>query len=74
MVDLGKPAFKLGISEMKVGWGAHELKVSVSTDKKVYQVRQKALVRIRVQGQDLKPPTPQAARWLWQQWTRGFWS
>ena len=58
LVDLGKPAFKLGISEIKVGWGAHELKVSVSTDKKVYQVRQKAFVKIKVQSQDLKPPPP----------------
>ena len=28
MVDLGKPAFKLGIAEIRVGWRDHELKVA----------------------------------------------
>lgn len=56
LVDLGKPAFKLGISEIKVGWSVHELKVSVSTDCKVYQVRQKATVRIKALTPDLRPP------------------
>jgi hypothetical protein len=48
MVDLGKPAYKLGIAEINVGWKAHELKVNVSTDRKVYKVRNKAKVKIRV--------------------------
>ena len=30
LVDLGKPAFKLGVAEINVGWRAHELKVKVS--------------------------------------------
>ena len=47
MVDLGKPAYKLGIAEIKVGWKDHELKVNVSSDRKVYKVRQKAKVRSR---------------------------
>ncbi|MBM4312550.1 MAG: alpha-2-macroglobulin [Deltaproteobacteria bacterium] len=47
-VDLGKPAFKLGIAEIKVGWRAHELKVSVTTEKKEYRIRQKVPVRIKV--------------------------
>jgi uncharacterized protein YfaS (alpha-2-macroglobulin family) len=29
LVDLGKPAYKLGIAEIMVGWKEHELKVSV---------------------------------------------
>ncbi len=33
MVDLGKPAFKLGIAELKVGWRDHELKVKVTSGK-----------------------------------------
>ena len=33
MVDLAKPAFKLGVAQLKVGIKAHELKVSVSADK-----------------------------------------
>ena len=47
MIDLGKPAYKLGIGEIKVGWKDHELKVNVSSDRKVYKVRQKAKVTSR---------------------------
>ncbi len=46
MVDLGRPAFKLGIAELRVGWRPYELKVSVTTDRPVYRVRQKAVVRV----------------------------
>ena len=58
MIDLGKPAYKLGIGEIKVGWKEHELKVSVSSDRKVYKVRQKARVNIKVRTSEGKaPPT-----------------
>jgi hypothetical protein len=56
LVDLGKPAFKLGISEINVGWRAHELKVSVSSDRKLYQVRQRAQVRIKASTMDDRAP------------------
>jgi uncharacterized protein YfaS (alpha-2-macroglobulin family) len=56
MVDLGKPAYKLGIAEIKVGWRAHELKVAVSPDRTVYKVRDKAKVRVRVRTADNKNP------------------
>ena len=56
MVDLGKPAYKLGIAEINVGWKAHELKVNVSSDQKVYKVRQKAKVKIKVATADRKAP------------------
>ena len=46
LVDLGRPAFKLGIAEIKVGWRAFELKVSVSADRAVYRTRERARVRI----------------------------
>ncbi|MGQ0595535.1 MAG: MG2 domain-containing protein [Gammaproteobacteria bacterium] len=52
LIDLGKPAFKLGIAEIKVGWRAHELKVGVTADKESYQVRDKAQVDVRVQRAD----------------------
>ncbi|MBI5634203.1 MAG: alpha-2-macroglobulin [Nitrospirae bacterium] len=55
MVDLGKPAFKLGVTEINVGWKAHELKVTVSPEKEVYKVRQKAMVRVKVKRADGKP-------------------
>ncbi|MFB3885646.1 MAG: alpha-2-macroglobulin [Thermodesulfobacteriota bacterium] len=57
MVDLGKPAYKIGIAEINVGWKAHELKVNASTDRKVYKVREKARVKVRVQtSAGGKPP------------------
>ncbi|MGE5084676.1 MAG: alpha-2-macroglobulin family protein, partial [Bacillota bacterium] len=48
LVDLGKPAFKLGLSEIKVGWSQNTLKVHVETDKKTYHARDKAKVKIKV--------------------------
>ena len=48
LVDLGKPAFKLGIGQIKVGWRAHELKVDVHADKDHYTVRSVAHVHIKV--------------------------
>jgi hypothetical protein len=48
MVDLGRPAFKLGMAEIRVGWRAHEVKVKVEPEKPVYRVRQKARVSIAV--------------------------
>ncbi len=55
MVDLAKPAFKLGVAALKVGIKAHELKVSVTADKPQYQVRERAVARIKV-SVDGKPP------------------
>jgi uncharacterized protein YfaS (alpha-2-macroglobulin family) len=49
-VDLGKPAHKLGITELKVGWRQHTLDVKVQTDKQVYKVREKAQARIEVKA------------------------
>jgi uncharacterized protein YfaS (alpha-2-macroglobulin family) len=48
MVDLSKPAFKLGVASLQVGIAAHELQVSVTSDKPQYTVRQKATARIKV--------------------------
>ncbi len=48
MVDLAKPAFKLGVAALQVGIKAHELQVSVVADKPQYAVRQKASARIKV--------------------------
>jgi uncharacterized protein YfaS (alpha-2-macroglobulin family) len=56
MVDLGKPAFKLGIAEIRVGWRGHELKVTVTTDRPVYRVRERAAVQIAVRTADGKAP------------------
>ncbi|MGO8991549.1 MAG: alpha-2-macroglobulin family protein [bacterium] len=58
MVDLGKPAYKLGIAEINVGWKDHELKVNVSSDRKIYKVRQKAKIQVKVRTSDGKVPPP----------------
>ncbi|WP_288379882.1 alpha-2-macroglobulin, partial [uncultured Massilia sp.] len=55
LVDLGKPAYKLGIAPVKVGWGAHELKVSVRPERDTYKVRERATVRVKVARADGKP-------------------
>jgi len=55
-VDLGRPAYKLGIAEINVGWRAHELKVKVETDRPEYKVREKAKVQISVTTPDGAPP------------------
>ncbi|MDR0310292.1 MAG: alpha-2-macroglobulin [Acidobacteriota bacterium] len=51
-VDLGRPAFRLGVAEIQVGWKAHELKVRVSPEQPVYKVRDKARVKISVTAAD----------------------
>ena len=56
LADLGKPAYKLGIAEIMVGWKEHELKVNVSPDRPVYKVREKAQVKIRARTADDKAP------------------
>ena len=48
MVDLAKPAFKLGVAALEVGTAPHELQVSVLPDKTRYAVRETARVRVRV--------------------------
>ena len=54
MVDLSKPAFKLGVAALKVGIAEHELQVSVVADQPQYAVRQKVKARVKVL-QDGKP-------------------
>jgi len=48
LVDLGKPAYKLGIAPVRVGWSGHELQVEVAADKQVYKVREQARVTVKV--------------------------
>ncbi len=56
MVDLSKPAYKLGVAALRIGTAEHELKVDVTPDKSQYAVRQTAKVRVRVthQGQPVQ--------------------
>nr|WP_229219000.1 alpha-2-macroglobulin family protein [Rugamonas brunnea] len=55
LVDLGKPAYKLGIAPLRVGWSANELKVQVHADKPVYKIREKATVAVKVTRPDGTP-------------------
>lgn len=55
LLDLGKPAFKMALTEIKVGWKKHELKVQVATDKKTYRVREEAKAEVTVTDSNKKP-------------------
>jgi alpha-2-macroglobulin len=55
LVDLTKPAFKLGITPIRVGWEGYELKVKVEPERDVYKVRDKALVTVTVTDAAGKP-------------------
>ncbi|MEO6018427.1 MAG: MG2 domain-containing protein, partial [Polaromonas sp.] len=48
LVDLSKPAFRLGVAEIRVGTKSHELDVSVKADRESYAVRSQARVTITV--------------------------
>lgn len=48
MVDLAKPAFKLGVAALRVGLAAHRLEVKVSTDRPEYGPRQVAHTTVQV--------------------------
>jgi len=52
LVDLGKPAFRLGIAEIGVGYRAHEIKVAVEPEREIYRVREKAVVTVRASRAD----------------------
>ena len=58
LVDLGRPAFKLGIANLRVGQREQQLQVEVKTDRAGYQVRDKARVEVRVRAHDGAPPPP----------------
>ncbi len=55
MVDLGKPAFRMGVAEITAGWSGHALKVKVTTDKPVYRVREAVKAHLRVTRPDGSP-------------------
>jgi uncharacterized protein YfaS (alpha-2-macroglobulin family) len=55
LLDLGKPAIKLGIAELKVSRLPHTLHVKVATDESTYAVRGTAKAKIIVQSADGSP-------------------
>jgi len=56
LVDLAKPAYKMGLTEIRVGWSAHELAVKVAPERLAYKVRDKATVSIAVRRPDGSAP------------------
>ncbi len=60
LIDLAKPAWRLGLVNMRVGWNRHRLNVDVGLDKSVYRIRENAtaLIKItRANGETLPPGT-----------------
>ena len=55
LVDLSKPAFRLGLAEVRVGNEGYRLDVKVTPDKTSYPVRGKAQVAVQVKLPDGKP-------------------
>ena len=55
LVDLSKPAYRLGIAEVRVGAKAHTLDVKVAADKESYQVRGTARVTVSAKLADGRP-------------------
>ncbi len=55
MVDLAKPAYRLGLGQIAVGTEGFRLKVAISSDKPDYRPREEATVSIKVTTPDGKP-------------------
>ena len=55
LVDLAKPAYRIGIAKLKVGWEGHRLGVTVKADRERYAARDTAQVDIAVTRPDGKP-------------------
>lgn len=55
LVDLARPSMKMGLSEIRVGWKAHELEVKVEPERKKYQTREKVKAKISVKSPDGSP-------------------
>jgi uncharacterized protein YfaS (alpha-2-macroglobulin family) len=55
LVDLSKPAFRLGLAEIRVGARTHQLEVRVKTDQESYPVRGQAIVTISARLPNGKP-------------------
>ncbi|HKU16140.1 MAG TPA: MG2 domain-containing protein [Steroidobacteraceae bacterium] len=52
LVDLNKPAYRLGMAKINVGWKPHRLNVTVTPQKKVLEVAEKATVNVHVERED----------------------
>jgi uncharacterized protein YfaS (alpha-2-macroglobulin family) len=55
LVDLAKPAYRMGVAKIKVGWEAHQLAVGVKADRERYAPRDTAQVALQVRKPDGSP-------------------
>lgn len=54
-VDLAKPSYRIGMTELKVGWEGHKLNIDVKPDREAYGVREKAQVKVSVRDPAGRP-------------------
>ncbi len=52
LVDLSKPAYRMGIARIRVDWAPHRLAVQLTPEKEQYRVREHARVRVKVSRAD----------------------
>jgi len=52
LVDLNKPAYRLGEAGIRVGWTPHRLNVTVTPDRATYAVREHANIAVEVKRAD----------------------
>lgn len=55
LVDLGRPAFRLGYARLEVGWQPHRLQVQVSSGQTTYETGATARVHVKVARADGAP-------------------
>ena len=47
-IDLGRPSYKLGITNLNIGWNEHKIDVKINSDKEIYKIRDKAKIQIKL--------------------------
>ena len=52
LVDLNKPAYRVGLAKIKVGWNPHRLQVSVTPARSTFKVREIAQMQVHVTRAD----------------------
>ncbi|MDE2448405.1 MAG: hypothetical protein KGO22_05500 [Gammaproteobacteria bacterium] len=58
LVDLTKPAYRLGMAQIRVGWRPHQLDVQVQPSRSIYKIRDQVEVRVHVARADGQPLPP----------------
>jgi alpha-2-macroglobulin len=52
LVDLNKPAYRLGVAKINVGWKPHRLNVTVTPVRRTFKVAEQATVSVHVERDD----------------------